>query len=105
MWLVFGTLYLIKQLPTDFNRTTLVVLTTFLFIDALLYFLFGFLNSRKSKLYFLLLTLFIVGNSILTITDEFGIFDFFVLVIDAVIIFKLLRNRDYYLGKSSQHRS
>ena len=76
-----------------------------LFVDSLLYFLFGFLSSKKSKVYFLLLLLFIIGNGVLTFTDEFGVFDLFVLLIDGLIVFKLFQNKDYYLEKSSQHRS
>ena len=56
----------------------------------------GFLLGRQNKWFFYFAILVLVINIILTVTDQFGIFDFITLIIDLVLFGILISIRKQY---------
>lgn len=74
------------------SPTALVIVGGLLLVDAALYLFFGWAIGRRNRWITLLTLAFIAANALLTVTDEFGLADLFVLVVDAVIVLLILRD-------------
>ena len=57
----------------------------------------GFLIGKYNKWFFNFTVLVLVGNIVLTFTDQFGFFDFATLIIDLVLLGILISIRKRYL--------
>ena len=101
VWVAFAAIYFATQ-NTQMPAPTLIIVAALLLVDAALYLVFGWAIGWLMRWITLLALLFIVGNTVLTITDEFGLFDLFVLVVDSVIV--LLIVRDWQLFWASGNR-
>jgi hypothetical protein len=101
-WLIFALFAALGALPASLSSGPLRWGFIFLALctSFSLVFLVFLLNSRKKAAYYLImfeLTLI----SILSVTDEVGFLDFFILVVSAAAIVILFLNRSWYLNSSN----
>jgi hypothetical protein len=97
IWLVFGSVSLISMENGDSDRIfTLLVIAMMMFgnAGAMAFSGWGIGKARKSS-YYLAVAVLIV-NIILTVTDQFGIFDLITLIIDLVLLGTLCTVRKRY---------
>jgi len=74
----------------------MVTLIVLLFLNAILFAVFSFLIEKKKKWLFYLIVLFLLANIVLTVTDQVGIFDVLVLVIDFMLLnLVFLKRKDF----------
>lgn len=91
VWVVLAAGYFVTQ-DTVMSPTAQAIVGTLLLADAALYLCFGWAIGKRNRWITLLTLAFIAANALLTITDEFGLADLFVLVADAVIVLLILRD-------------
>jgi hypothetical protein len=98
VWLALGTIIAANAHPALPDLPLLKGVMAFLsFANAvILLCLFVFLGKRNRIAYFIALVL-LVGSSLLTIFDQFGLVDLVILVINIVPIIFLLKDRTWYL--------
>jgi hypothetical protein len=61
-----------------------------LFVDGAIFLGLFFIIAKKHKLIYCFATFFVVANIILTITDQFGLADLVVLIVDVILLFSLI---------------
>lgn len=89
VWVVLAAGFVLTQ-RTRMEPDTRVIVGALLGVDAALYLFFGWAIGRLNHWIFVLALLFLAGNAVLTVTDEFGLFDLIVLLMDGVIAALLL---------------
>jgi len=98
VWLAFGVFSLVR-LATGTAAQTLVLLVVAILmfgnVGAMLVAGAGIGTRRRPFYYFGAVVL--VVNIVLTVTDEFGLFDFITLVIDLMLLGLLIVTRSHYL--------
>ncbi len=75
-----------------------ILISIMLFIDSMLYVIFLFI-PKKHGFFMILFNLFIILNIALTLTDEVGVVDYIVLIINVFII--VIYHIERYLTKTS----
>ncbi len=102
IWFAFGLIIAANAHPAIRDEPLVTgIMAALGFVTAgMLLVLFVFLRKRSLVAYFLALPL-LSGISLLTITDEFGIFDFAVLSINIIPLFLLIKDRAWYLQEKS----
>ena len=99
IWLVFGVYSLFKITGGSTSQSNFAwIITGLMFINGavLIWIGWGFREARRN--YFFLALLVLGGNILLTITDEFGIFDLVTLLIAISLFMLLLLTRSKYLS-------
>ena len=99
IWIVFGAASLIRMANSGTNPTiTLWVIAVLMFGNAGALLLVGWGIGRQQKLFFYLGILVLAANIILTVTDEFGVFDLITLILDLTLLVLLIVTRSGYLS-------
>lgn len=76
---------------------TMVIAAILMFINSAVLIWIGWGIGKGKKLYYYFGLLALAGNIFLTLTDEFGLLDLFVLVIAVVLFVLLIFTRSKYL--------
>jgi hypothetical protein len=98
IWLSFGIFTLLKMVdPNPADAFTLAILSMLMFgnVGAMLVCAGGIGKRRKG--FYLLAIAVLAVNIVLSITDEFGFFDFLVLALDALLLGLLVVRRQSFL--------
>lgn len=99
IWLVFGVYSVIRITGGSTSLSSFAwIIAGLMFVNGAVLLWIGWGIREASKFYFFLALLVLVGNIILTITDEFGIFDLIMLVIAISLFILLLLTRSEYLS-------
>lgn len=93
LWLAFAGGYFVRQGGLADLGASSIVMPILMVIDALAYVLIAWGLARNPRIVFLIAAPFLVVNAVLSVTDEFGLFDLIVLVLDLVILGLLLLAR------------
>ena len=103
VWLAFGAIIAANAHPALPNQSLLKGVMAFLSFTTAVILLgvFIFLVKRNRIAYFIALGLF-VATSLLTIFDQFGLSDLFILAINIVPIILLIKDRAWYLQVKSR---
>ncbi len=81
IWISLGVTHIVQSR----TQTTLIVVVL-LFINAIIFLWLSRSIGKRLKWIYYFAVVLIVANLILTITDQFGLFDLFVLVLDGMIL-------------------
>ena len=96
IWLVFSIYTWVEYSGSHVKSVSMVTLIVLLFLNAILFAVFSFLIEKKKKWLFYLIVLFLLANIVLTVTDQVGIFDVLVLVIDFMLLnLVFLKRKDF----------
>ena len=99
IWLLFGILSLIRMANGATDQTITMWVVAVLVVanaGAMLVAALGLRNRHRLCYYFALALL--VANLVLTVTDQFGIFDLITLLIDTALFALLIGTRKRYLS-------
>lgn len=95
VWLAFGVFYLAGPNASASN----IIIAVLMFINAASFGALAWLVTKKNRWIFYFAILFLIGHIILTLTDEFGVFDLIVLAIDLATLGILLFKRRLFTEK------
>jgi hypothetical protein len=97
IWILFGLFGLYQFAASgEAQGTSTAIIALIMFANASLMIGLGFaIGKGKKRLYYLAIAVLLI-NIILTVTDEFGIFDFATLLIDVVLLALLIATRSRY---------
>jgi hypothetical protein len=98
-WLFIASYFSFFRFLTDSNYALIKVL---LFSESLLYCIVWVGLYKKSRLIYLFSLIFTLGNSLLSITDEFGLFDLVSLVLSFLTFLSLCTAWRLIMKKSQQ---
>jgi hypothetical protein len=99
VWVGFGLYSLVKTMQGSNSPAGMGwIISALMFVNAFFFFWIGWGLGKQIKFFFYIALLFLVGNILLTIADEFGIFDFITLLIAIVIFVLLILERRKYLA-------
>lgn len=101
VWFIFGVWSMAKISAMNYAW----VLALLMFTNAAVMLWLGWGIKKQHKGYYFLAIAVVAVNVILTMTDEFGLLDFFVLVIDLVLFAILIVTKAYYLSANEKSRS
>lgn len=94
--MVFSIYTWVEYSGSHVKSGSMVTLIVLLFLNAILFAVFSFLIEKKKKWLFYLIVLFLLANIVLTVTDQVGIFDVLVLVIDFMLLnLVFLKRKDF----------
>jgi hypothetical protein len=105
IWLLFGILSLIRMANGVTDQTITMWVVAVLVVanaGAMLVAGLGLRSGHRLSYYFALVLL--VANLVLTVTDQFGVFDLITLLIDAALLVLLLVTRKGYLSAGLANR-
>jgi hypothetical protein len=101
IWLLFGVMSLFRMAdrnPESSVTLTILAILMFVNVGAML---FCALTIGKGRKWFYFLALAVLAlNIVLSITDEFGFFDFLVLALDVLLLGLLISHRKSFLAAS-----
>ena len=95
IWIVLGISTLVRMEGQGVGAWVLAVL---MFGNASAMFLSGWGLAKQKKGFFYLAIAVLAGNILLSVTDEFGLFDLIVLLIDLVLLVLVIATRARYLA-------
>lgn len=105
IWLVFGVYSLIRISGGSSSLANYAwIISGLMFINGGLLIWVGWRLGEKQRRYYLLALLILAVNILLTITDEFGIFDLVTLLIAIGIFILLLATRSVFLPNNRSKR-
>jgi len=100
IWLAFGIVTLVRMTDGYPGQAVMaVVIGGMMFGNALLMLVSGLCIGKARKLSFVFALAVLAINILLTLTDQFGVYDFATLVIDLAILGLLLAARRWYLQR------
>jgi len=83
LWIIFGIIYIVKLQTINPQNWVILIL---MILNSFCFGTFVYLTRRKSRIVYIFLILFLVVNTILTITDQIGIFDWIIFFINLVAV-------------------
>ncbi len=95
VWILFGIVSLIRGVG-DARMAGIVV--ALMWANAGVLLLLGWGLGRQRKLFYYLAVVVLAVNTLLSVTDEFGLFDFLILALNAVLLALLIATRSRYLS-------
>ena len=99
IWFVFGVYSLIRITGGSTSLSNFGwIIAGLMFVNGAVLIWIGWGLREARRLYFYLALLVLVGNILLTITDDFGIFDLVTLIIAISLLILLLVTRSKYLS-------
>jgi hypothetical protein len=98
-WLGFA-IYLYREMTGLDNRLSAVIIAIFMLGNAVALFISGLLIHRRVKWGYYFSIAVVALNIILTFTDQFGVADFLVLLLDTVLFMILISLSNLYFSKS-----
>ena len=105
IWLLFGILSLIRMANDATDQTiTLWVVAVLVVANAGAMLVAGLGLGSGHRLFYYFALVLLAANLVLTVTDQFGIFDLATLLIDAAVLVLLLVTRKRYLSTGSANR-
>jgi hypothetical protein len=96
IWCAFSAWYFLRPNTT----TSMIVIAVLMLINSAIFATLAWLIAKKNQWIFYFAILFLAAHIVLTITDQFGIFDLLVLVIDLATLGILLFNRQLFTEKT-----
>ncbi|HSB65610.1 MAG TPA: hypothetical protein VLD65_03475 [Anaerolineales bacterium] len=102
-WLILGILIAFNihtALPDNPIVRTMMAITSFV-LASILIGLAYLIQKPNPFIYYLTLAIF-VGSALLTFFDDIGLADLFVLILNLIPVFLLLKDRKWYLQRPSQ---
>ena len=97
IWLVFGIISLVRLAGNPTHQTiTLFVVASLMFVNVGAMLLSAWLISKRNQWLYLIALTVLLGNIILTFTDQFGLFDLITLVIDLILLGIMLVKREQF---------
>lgn len=98
IWLVLGIVSLVRLAGNQNNQTiTLLVVALLMFFNVGAMLLSAWLIGRRKRLFYWVALAVLLGNIILTFTDQFGLIDLLTLIIDLVLLGIMLIKRQEIL--------
>lgn len=82
-WIVFGIIYITKIQADNQNNWIIAILMV---LNGFCFAVFAYLARKKTRFIYILLLLFLTVNTILTITDQTGIFDWIILFLNLITV-------------------
>lgn len=99
LWVILGTAYFARQGgPGDFPVLR-AVLSSLMWIDALGYIFLAWGIAKRSRMVFFIAFPFLIVNAILAVTDQFGLLDLMVLLLDLLILALLVLTKKAFTPK------
>ena len=99
IWFVFGVYSLIRITEGSSSLSNFGwIIAGLMFVNGAVLIWIGRVLREARRFYFYLALLVLVGNILLTITDDFGIFDLVTLIIAISLLILLLVTRSKYLS-------
>jgi len=96
IWVLFGVVSLIRMSNSAAGSASMWIVAILMFANAcVMLWVGGGLGKQQRRFYYLALVVLAV-NIILTVTDQFGLFDLIILVFDAVLFALLVATRAGY---------
>lgn len=95
-WCAFSAWYFMRPNTT----TSTIVVAVLMLVNSAIFAALAWLIAKKNQWIFYFAVLFLAVHIVLTITDQFGILDLLVLVIDMVTLGILLLNRRLFTEKT-----
>jgi hypothetical protein len=94
IWIGLGAYSLVRTLQGSRSLSGLSwIFLVLMFVNAIFFLGIGWGLGKQARFFFYLALLFLAGNILLTVTDEFGVLDFITLVVDACIVFLLIASK------------
>lgn len=101
IWFVFGVYSLIRITGGNTGLSSFGwIIAGLMFVNSTVLIWIGWKLKEARRFYFYLALLVLAGNILLTVTDEFGIFDLVTLIIAISLLILLLVTRSKYLAAS-----
>ena len=99
IWLTFGVWSTLRVGSAGGNvpAVLLWIIIILMFVNALLLIWIGWGIGRGNKVYYYFGILVLAGNIFLTFTDEFGLFDLLILIVNIILLILLIVTRSKYL--------
>ena len=100
IWLLFGVLTLIRMPGSQTGQIqtmALQVITALMLANACAMVVVGVGLARRQNIFYYLALAILAVNIVLTVTDQFGLFDAITLIFDLAILARLLVFRRQYL--------
>jgi len=98
-WLLFGVLSLIRMVNGATDQTiTMWVVAVLVVVNAGAMLVAGLGCGSGNRLFYYFALVLLVANLVLTVTDQFEIFDLITLLIDAALLVLLMATRKRYLS-------
>jgi hypothetical protein len=96
IWCAFSVWYFARPNTT----TATIVIAVLMLVNSTIFAVLAWLIAKKNRWVFYFAILFLAVHIVLTITDQFGILDLLVLVIDLATLGILLFNRRLFAEKT-----
>jgi len=90
LWAAFAVAFAMRQEFLADLRVSTAAVPILMLVDAIGYVLVAWGLSKNPQIVFLVAVPFLIVNAVLAVTDEFGLFDLVVFVLDLVILGLLL---------------
>ena len=99
IWLVFGIMSLVRLAGNPSRQTiTLLIVAILMFINVSAMLLSAWLIGKRKQWFYLIALTVLLGNIILTFTDQFGLFDLLTLAIDLILLgIMLVKRKQFYI--------
>jgi len=108
IWLLFGIASLVRMAAGSPGRPTGTfvagVVAVLMLGNAAAMLVAGIGIGRQGRLFFYFAILVLIVNILLTLTDQFGVYDFVTLVIDGFLLGLLLATRSQYLAPQASRQ-
>jgi len=96
IWLLLGIASLVRAADSIAAQTSVVIIPALMFANTCVALWISWGIGKRRRRFFYLAVAFLAVNIILTVTDEFGIFDLITLLIDAALLGLLIGTRSTY---------
>ncbi len=97
IWLVLGIISLARLTGNPSNQTIiLLVIAILMFANVGAMLLSAWLVGKRKRLFYLIALVVLLGNIILTFTDQFGLLDLLTLIIDLILLGIMLVKRQEF---------
>lgn len=83
VWIVLGIIYITKIQIYALQHWVIMVL---MILDGICFGVFAYFVNKKLRFIYIILLLFVIVNAILTVTDQVGILDWLVLLLNLSVI-------------------
>ncbi|MBM3126114.1 MAG: DUF2127 domain-containing protein [Chloroflexi bacterium] len=98
LWFGLGT-YLVVEMVSFGNGLPAILVGFFMYLNSGCMLFSGIMLHKRKRWAYPFALVFLFANILLTFTDQFGVMDFFTLVVDLVILIALLSIGRKYMGR------
>ncbi len=104
IWVVLGIWYFVRFQDSQPLAATLAI-AIMMVVNAVVFLAIAWGIGRRSTLAYYFGVLYLIGHIVLTITDQVGLVDFVILMLDLVLLTIFLNKRTDLVKGSNAHRS